>query len=589
MWSKRSTTLGGNTTIVRFYSNYDWQKHNESSCSLETRLLLDKQLYPDIFQTSSVEFTVLTHAVQTTEELVQLLKGFGRYNNHSGKSVADLILFEMERRSLQITGALIPLLLKTPAKNNDFGIFVRDFHSQYIFRDLPNIDMRIERKKYLDLIYSFVNESKSRKENPLVLMRFNQCIEILTKRREEKTIDLSNSEITELALCHVADELLKEEMDRKLHDIAEEKIDSLIQKGVFESLPLVSAIEANTFIGVPEKPVTTYPNRFTVLMAGGPGSGKSISTESLALQLEEATGYGLDDLALLTVDRKRTIYYADECVKETESKHIGTLTHDEAVLTYNMSGQFLSKRMDTGKKVPNVFKEMCNIWSSWLDIGLKKDGTYMITVSTRKPENAVDGVIARGLAHNDFVTPPEYVLESYRSVSERFPLVVQESQSKKVIINVVNTEMAIAKKFSNEQELEPENSKPSVVVDCETNTIYIINLLEYVDFLNQSQLNSKATNPQQLHENADISIVSSINRAIDPKKFGSAKIALVRQDIESTSINYLEDNVVGIVQYSELEIYDEEQFEKLRSKAPEHFEALEMLTHHKASISYTKL
>ena len=587
MSSKRTIKLGGNTTIVRFYS-HDWKKHNEGSCSLETVLLLGKQLYPDIFQKTSVEFTALKNTVQTKEELVYLLKGFGRYQHHQGKSITDLMVFEMERRSLQITGALIPLLLKTPPKNNDFGQFVRDFHLQYISRELPNIDMSIERGKYLNRVYTFVNESQSSKENPLIVKHFNQCKEILIKRREEKIIDLSDSELTELALCHVADELLKEEIDRQLHSITEVKVDSLIQKGEFESLPLVSAIEANTFIGIPEQPATTYPDRFTVLMAGGPGSGKSISTESFALQLEQTTGYGLDELALLTVDRKRTIYYDDECVKETHKKHIGTLTHDEAVLTYNMSGRFLMQRLDAGKKVPNVFKEMCNIWPSWLDIGLKKDGTYLITVSTRKPENAVDGVIARGIANNDFVTPPEYVLDSYRSVSERFPLVVQENQSKKVIINVINTELAIAKKFSNEPVLESESSQPSVVVDCEANTLYIVNLLEYVDFLNQSQLNSKANNAQELHKNADISIASSINRVIDPKKFGATKIAFVRQGIHSTAIEHLEENIVAIVQYGELEIYDEEQFERLCSKAPEHFEALEMLTVHKASISYTK-
>ncbi|CAM4491023.1 MAG: hypothetical protein LEGION0403_FIIPPAGN_01647 [Legionella sp.] len=587
MSSKRAIRLGGNTTIVRFYSNYDWKKHNESSCSLETVLLSDKQLYPDVFQKNSVEFTVLKNAVQTKEELVQLLKGFGCYQHHYGKSIADLMVFETERRSLQITGALIPLLLKTPPKNNDFGQFVRDFHSQYIFRALPDIDMLIQRKKYLDLVYSCVKEGQASSSSSLIVKHFNQCKEILIKRREEKTIDLSDSEINELALSYVADELLKEEMDKKLHDITEGKIDYLIQKGEFESLPLVSAIEANTFIGVPEQPVITYPDRFTVLMAGGPGSGKSISAESMALQLKQTTGYGLDDLALLTVDRKRTIYYDDECVKGTHTKNIGTLTHDEAVLTYNMSGRFLSQRLDSGKKVPNVFKEMCNIWPSWLDVGLKKDGTYIITVSTRKPENAVDGVIARGISNNDFVTPPEYVLNSYRSVSERFPLVVQENQSKKVIINVINTELAIAKKFNNDQELESDNNQPSVVVDCETNTIYVVNLLEYVDFLNQSQLNSKANNAQELHENADISIESSINRVIDPNKFGSSRIVFVRQGINSTAIDHLEENIVAIVQHGELEIYDEVQFELLGSKAPEHFEALEMLTDHKASRSYT--
>ncbi|KTD60901.1 coiled-coil protein [Legionella santicrucis] len=570
----RNLYLGGNTSIVRFYSNHNWKKFNESSCSIESVLLEGKKSFPDIFQDNTVEFTAIKNSVQNQDELTQMMKGFGRYKGHDGTSIGSLMVFAPERRSLQITGALMPLLVKTPPKNNDFGQFVRHFHVQQVIPSLPVLNMLMQREKYFNWVYSIVSDSATREEHPLIHQYFNQAKAELLKRREKEIITLSDSELTELAVRRVADALLKQEMDTTLSTIAEEKIESLIEQGKLEALPLVSAIDANTFIGVPESPLKSYPDRFTVLMAGGPGSGKSITTESFALQLQQQTGYSLDELALLTVDRKRTIYYDDDCVKGTHKKHIGTLTHDEAVVTYNMSGEFLSRRMDQNKKVPNVFKEMCNIWPTWLDIGLKKDGTYLITVSTRKPEKAVEGVIKRGIENNDFITPPEYVLNSYRSVSERFPQVIQENQSKKVIISVVNNELAIENKFNKEQEQELEDNKPAVVVDCETNTIYIVNLLQYVDFINQSQLNSKATSAQELYENADLSIATSIKRAIDPSKFGSTKIAFVRPDIKSTAINELEKNIVGVVQEGELNVLDKDHFEALRLTAPEHFEAL---------------
>ncbi|KTD10989.1 coiled-coil protein [Legionella gratiana] len=586
----RNLYLGANTSIVRFYSDYNWKKFNESSCSIETVLLSGRKSFPDIFQDDSVEFTALKNSVQKKEELTQMLKGFGRYNGHEGSSIGNLMVFETERRSLQLTGALIPLLVKTPPKNNDFGQFVREFHAQHIVPELPVLNMLMQRAKYFDWVHSIVTNSDTKAEHPQIHHFFNQTKAELIKRREKETITLSDSELMELAVRRVADALLKQEMDKQLFAITEHKIESLIDTGKLESLPLVSAIAANTFIGAPE-PLTSYPERFTVLMAGGPGSGKSISTESFALQLKKQTGYALDELALLTVDRKRTIYYDDECVKGTHKKHIGTLTHDEAVVTYNMSGEFLLLRMNQNKKVPNVFKEMCNIWPSWLDIGLKKDGTYLITVSTRKPEKAVEGVIKRGIENNDFVTPPEYVLSSYRSVSERFPLVIQENQSKKVIISVINNELAIEKKFSKEQDKEQEfeENKPAVVVDCETNTIYIVNLLQYVDFINQSQLNSKATNLQELYQNADLSILSSIKRVIDPSKFGSAKIAFVRPDVTSTAINNLEKNIVAVVQEGTLDVLDEKHFKDLHLTAPEHFEVLDTLTSKKPSSFCTIL
>lgn len=575
----RNLYLGGNTKIVRFYSDYNWKKYNESSCSIESVLLSGKKSFPDIFQDNTVEFTAVKNSVQKQEELTQMMKGFGRYQGHNGASIGNLMVFETERRSLQITGALIPLLVKTPPKNNDFGQFVREFHAQHVIPALPVLNMLMQREKYFNWVSSIVSNSATREEHPLIHHYFNQAKAELLKRREKEVITLSDSELTELAVRRVADALLKQEVDTTLFTITEDKIESLIGKGKLEALPLVSAIDANTFIGSPEKPLKNYPDRFTVLMAGGPGSGKSITTESFALQLQQQTGYALDELALLTVDRKRTIYYDDDCVKGTHKKHIGTLTHEEAVVTYNMSGEFLSRRMDQNKKVPNVFKEMCNIWPTWLDIGLKKDGTYLITVSTRKPEKAVEGVIKRGIENNDFVTPPEYVLNSYRSVSERFPQVIQENQSKKVIISVVNNELAIEKKFNKEQNQEQafEDNKPAVVVDCETNTIYIVNLLQYIDFINQSQLNSKATNIQELYENADLSVTASIKRVIDTNKFGSAKIAFVRPDIKSTAINDLEKNIVAVVQESELNVLDKEHFEELCSTAPEHFEALDTL------------
>ncbi|HHT0591962.1 TPA: hypothetical protein ACTXXA_000515 [Legionella anisa] len=591
---QRAISLGGNTQIVRFYSShsqYNWKQYNEDSCDIESVLESGKKSFPEVFRDSSVEFTAVKNSVQKKDELSLKLKGFGRYKGQNGQSVGDLILFETARRSLQITGALIPLLLKTPPQNNDFGVFVRDFHKQHILPVIPQISMLSEREKYFNWVYGVLHDTSKQEQHPQVYRHFNKFKTELIRRREKGIIDVSDPGLSELAMTHVADELLKNEMDSQIYTLSERVIESLIKQAKYESLPLVSAMRASTFIGVPEQVPKSYPDRFTVLMAGGPGSGKSITTESFALQLQQQTGYSLDELALLTVDRKRTIYYDDECVKGAHKKHIGALTHDEAVVTYNLSGEFLTRRMDKHKKVPNVFKEMCNIWPKWLDIGLKKDGTYLITVSTRKPENAVDGVIRRGISNNDFITPPEYVLNSYRSVSERFPLVIQENQSKKVIISVVNNELAIEKKFSKVkgQELEqPEDNKPAVVVDCETNTIYVINILQYVDFINQSQLNSKATSVDELYKGADISIATSMGRIIDPSKFGSAKIAFVRQDITSTSINNLEKNVVATVQDAALDVQDEADFEKLKSDAPEHFEALDSLTVQHSVLAATK-
>ncbi|MGM9454773.1 hypothetical protein ACTAZI_15725 [Legionella bozemanae] len=576
--TNRTISVGGNTHIVRFYSQYNWKEFNAGSCDIESVLESGKESFPEVFKDSSVEFTALKNSVLKKEELWWKQKGFGRYKGHNGQSVGDLILFETSRRSLQITGALIPLLLKTPAQNNDFGAFVRNFHMQHILPVIPQVSMLSQRQKYLSWVYDALQDP-SKQEHLHVHTHFNKFKAELLKRKEKGVIDGSDSMLSELAMTHLADELLKGDVDKRIYTLSERVIETLLKQAKYESLPLVSAMEANTFIGVQEETPKSYPDRFTVLMAGGPGSGKSITTESFALQLQRQTGYSLDELALLTVDRKRTIYYEDECVKGAHKKHIGTLTHDEAVVTYNMSGEFLIRRMDQHKRVPNVFKEMCNIWPKWLDIGLKKDGTYLITVSTRKPENAVDGVIQRGISNNDFITPPEYVLNSYRSVSERFPLVIQENQSKKVIISVVNNELAIVKKFSKEKDSEKtEDNKPAVVVDCETNTIYVINLLQYVDFINQSQLNSKATSADELFKDADISIAAGMARVIDPSKFGAAKIAFVRQGVTSTSINNLEKNIVATVQDGALEVQAEADFEELKSDAPEHFEVLECLT-----------
>ncbi|KTD40599.1 hypothetical protein [Legionella parisiensis] len=588
--TNRTISVGGNTHIVRYYSQYNWKQFNDGSCDIASVLESGKGSYPEVFSDPSVEFTALKYSVQKKDELALKQKGFGRYKGHNGQSIGDLLLFEPPRRSLQITGALIPLLLKTPAQNNDFGVFVRNFHREHILPVIPQISMVSERQKYLNWVYD-VLQDPCKQKHLYVHMHFTKLKAELLKRKEKGVIDGSDPMLTELAMIHLADEFLKGDIDKRIYTLSERVIETLLKQAKYESLPLVSAMKAQTFIGVQEEAPKSYPDRFTVLMAGGPGSGKSITTESFALQLQQQTGYALDELALLTVDRKRTIYYGDECVKGAQKKYIGALTHDEAVVTYNMSGEFLTRRMDKHKRVPNVFKEMCNIWPKWLDIGLKKDGTYLITISTRKPENAVDGVIQRGISNNDFITPPEYVLNSYRSVSERFPLVIQENQSKKVIISVVNNELAIVKKFSKEKGKDSQESgdnKPAIVVDCETNTIYVINLLQYVDFINQSQLNSKATSADELFKGADISIATSVARVIDPSKFGSARIAFVRQGVTSTSINNLKKNIVATVQDGALDVQAEADFAELKSDAPEHFEVLESLTSQNSLQTATK-
>lgn len=575
--------LGGNVKLVRFSStssHYNWKQFNDSTCSMEQVLLQGKQAFPDVFQSDSVEFTALQHSATPREELLLMMQGMGRYQGIDGKSIGDLIVFDQQRRSLQITGALIPLLMRTPPKNIDFGRFVREFHTRRIIPELSDISTEMQRKKYFDWVYSTVMDSSKKSEHPRIHQYFDEVKAELLSRQKKGVISLPDADLSDLAVKRVADALLKQEMDQSLHAITERIIESCLASREYESLPLVSPVEAQTFIEAPQLGArTSYPDRFTVLMAGGPGSGKSITTESFALQLAQSTGYSLDELSLLTVDRKRTIYYDDDCVKGTPRKNIGTLTHDEAVITYNLSGHFLSHRMEHNKPVPNVFKEMCNIWPSWLDIGLKKDGTYLISISTREPHKAVEGVIQRGMESDDFVTPPEYVLSSYRSVSERFPQVIAENESKKIILSVVNNELAIERKFSKKEAAEKEvNNNPAVVVDCETNTIYVIDLPQYADFINHSQLNPKAAHEGELYEGADLSIHSSIARVIDPSKFGSAKIAFVRQDISSKSVKTLEQNVVAVVQNNTLEVLEQEHFNELCSNAPRHFEALNALT-----------
>ena len=366
--------------------------------------------------------------------------------------------------------------------------------------------------------------------------------------------------------------------------MVETKIESLVDQGELESLCLVSPIEAQTFLDTPEKAKPRYPQRFTTLLAGGPGSGKSISAETFALQLKALFGLGLEDMAILNVDRMRTIFYKDECVLDAAKKDIGTLTHDEAVTIFNMAGKFMSFRIAQGKKVPHCLQEMCNIWPDWINLALKAGGQFIITISTRDPDKAVEGVIARGMEQNEFITPSDYVLWCYKSVSERFPAVIQECQSKKMTLVIINNEQAIERKFSPLPQQGPIDSKPAAVVDCESNTIYIINFKQYLDFLNQSQINRSALSSKEVYQGADISISSSITRAIDPHRFGSTKMVFVRPDVESTSISNLEKNVVATVQNNQLEIVDARHFEALKLQAPEHFEALEDQTSYIRSL-----
>jgi len=575
-----SVNFGRNTSVVHLSTTSPWIQHTGSAVNIEGVLQHGKKHYPELFKTPSIDMTALHYAVQPHNDLKLMMECFGCFKGLSGSAVINLIIYPIARRSLQMTGAMTSLMLRTPPKNSDFGDFVRDLHQKHVMPVLPEIDMASKRAQYLNFMRNILHDESARVQFPLIFTQFDRYMAEGIARRTQGFIQLSDAELKEVAIMLIADKQLQKETDKILHGLVETRIESLVDRGECESLVLVSPIRAETFLGLQEKAKISYPHRLTALLAGGPGSGKSISAETFALQLKKLIGIGLEDMAVLNVDRMRTIFYEEECVKEAEKKNVGTLTHDEAVMSFNMTHEFTLLRIAQEKKIPHCLQEMCGVWPEWINLALEGDGQFIVTISTRIPEKAVEGVIARGIEQNEVITPPEYVLWSYKSVSERFPFVVQESQSKKMSLVVINNELAIEKKFNPSNVHEPIDRKPSVVVDCETNTVYIINLQQYLEFLDHSQINVRAVSAEEIYKGGDISMQSSMARAIDPKRFGSAKIAFVRPDVDSTAISNLAKNVVATVQDNQLVVLEAEQFEVLKQGAPEHFEALEDQTSH---------
>jgi len=571
---QRLIDFGANTRL--FLSQFSWKQSDTPPITTSDVILKGKESYPDVFNHPDVNMTVLEHRdpAQSQEELKLLVKGFAK-NGTQGVPARDLILHTLERLTLQVTAAVTPLFVKTPVNKKEYNEVIRRI-SEMVIEDNQNLmqqNLANARLAYAEFVRKAVREGSSAH----VVQAFMSAEQTLTQRQQEGRIDLSPDARKDLSIDHVATTLLKDDLKTKLIPAVKEKIDEMVETRVYEALPLVGAEDAQTIYDLEEE----KKNRLSILMAGGYGAGKSITAEAIAQALKSDLGLSIEDMARLSIDYSRWVYMNEPFMNHAKPEHYGTLTHEEAALTYYLSRSIVSRRAIDKKPVPHVFHEAGHIDSGWIRAALENEGNYLINISTRDVGNAVEGTIARGVDNKDRIPPSKLVLKSHKSVSEQFPKIIKDNGSTNMIISITNNEEEIQRKFNPETATSPQSSNnPAVVVNCRTNSLYIISLIEYIDFLAQKEINIEAKNKTELFPKGSTSIEKNIKRVLDPTHFGRTTINFVDPSIESASVNNLREHVVAEIKDGNLTIINPEVYAKMKSESPEHFTSIEEALHY---------
>jgi len=566
--------FGANTRL--FLSQFAGKHSDTPPITTSDVILKGKEAYPDLFNHPDVNMTILEHRdpAQSQEELKLLVQGFAK-NGTQGVHTRDLILHTPERVALQVTAAVAPLFTKTPVDKKGYNEFIRNI-SEKVIEDNQNLmrqNLANARLAYTDFVRKAVRDGSSAHVAQAVM----NAEQTLTQRQQEGLIDLSPGARTDLSINHVATTLLKNELQTKLIPAVEQKIDEMIETRACEALPLVGAEDAQTIYDLEEEKKI----RLSILMAGGYGAGKSITAEAIAQSLKTDLGLSIEEMARLSIDYSRWIFMKDPFLNHAKPEHFGTLTHDEAALTYYLSRSIVSRRAIDKKPVPHIFHEAGHIDSGWIRAALENEGNYLINISTRDVGNVVEGTIARGIDNKDRIPPSKLVLKSHQSVSEQFPKIIKDNRSTNMIISITNNENEIQRKFNPETATSPQSSNnPAVVVNCRTNSLYIVNLIEYIDFLDQKEINIDAKNKSEIFPEGSTSLEKSIKRVLDPEHFGRTTISFVDPSIQSASVNDLRENVVAEIKEGQLTIINPDVYEKMKSKSPEHFKSIEEALHY---------
>lgn len=277
---------------------------------------------------------------------------------------------------------------------------------------------------------------------------------------------------------------------------------------------------------------STPQSAFTILLVGGPATGKSTLTRDLLSHYSKIYGIKPEDISFISADVFRLPLLNDHDLGN-DTAHHGSLTQDEASsLTYNT---ILRRREMIGQGIAShaLFEQMCVNPSELELIG---SGTqFRVYATFCCPVRAVTNNHNRFMRTKERLVPNQYVLQGQKLATDRMPSLLNCGE-KDIILEIHNTDLK-----QNQTNTESKSTHPVAILNKSKNRLYVLDLASLLDFVKRSELNPLATCLSTLFPNQQQTSLAACAEKLK-KQYGSLEIVFIDPAVQNLDHNNLDEH-----------------------------------------------
>lgn len=286
------------------------------------------------------------------------------------------------------------------------------------------------------------------------------------------------------------DDWIRQSYSQEFRNIAKDSIKDFMNAGELSPLKCFSD---NNRINLVALPVHADHTRRTIMVAGGPASGKGILTSKL---FDKALRGELPRAHFASIEPDRLAAALNTGYEDIAPMYHATILQEESSMIAEGSRDHILSMVRTEGKAPHTFVEMLVPYPDKVDLGTAGGGQFRVYIASADPVAALNGSFRRFREIHRH-TPVEYVLGGQKKVSVHLPNMINDKQitGKNIFIEIFNTTMA------EDGSLPEKGDSPIAMINLLESKTIISNLPLMYEFIKKEEINPHATNTAMIFFN----------------------------------------------------------------------------------------
>lgn len=242
----------------------------------------------------------------------------------------------------------------------------------------------------------------------------------------------------------------------------------------------VSDFYKNYFKKYPQKKISINPKKQpqTIMLAGGPASGKSTYTRVLKAKLQH-NGISWKDIVKINTDDYKELLYLEQNIFSSQ------LVQPEAQMLSHYRLKELVGNLQKAKKIQYLFWDQVLIDPRRIEWGLLNNGAVNIYIISSDTVKALTRSLKRGHDSGRF-EPTEMILDFHKQVASELPGVITKFAGKKLYLTLLDNN---GQKYNTKKVFEVYNpNKYAIIFDRH----------KFQDFITKMRINNKAKSEEEL-------------------------------------------------------------------------------------------